>query len=363
MSYSRQYKKKIDIPVRIDVDHPLVSKDEIKKGKIRVTVGDTTRSYNIDLSGGENTDHFEDTEDIHIDINVDTEEYDCQSDKCSHSVNLLTGSVVATEAAQVANIDDNSKKIASSIVTGFFKNVKSSLSTIAVEQKQKLESSLAHLRMQAEELLKKQKQMDNDYQRTSARYIKIFQDLNHELEVRVKSLDIPVYKAVNNMSKETNRLLDGDDVYVSSVINTENATLTTQISAAIIKTVALEMTEQAIKFLSIYEEAKRTVSDSVIPVEINGEEIFLPVVYMQSKNEDSSHTDHVYYNQEIMPDTRLKDIISGNFNQSKDTRKRVDYKSETVKTFFTKEIESNFNGKADEHSQRVREMIVKLFND
>lgn len=364
MSYKRHKTDTLSIPVKVDIYDPEVTKDGVSRGKVQVTVGDHKPfSYTIGTSGSSTLkDNLEIKEDLDFEIYVDTDEYDRQADNCGNNINLLTGSVVATETAQVANIEDNSKKIASTIVDGFFKNVKSSLSTIVVEQKQILESRLAHLQMQAKELLKKQKQMDSDYRRTSARYVKIFQDLNQELETRVKRLDAPVYKVVGSMSQETDRILHSDYTYVVSVVNSENTALTTQIGAAVMKTEALQMTEQATSFLAIYESSKQAITSSTISVGINGSEFYLPAVYVQCYNGIDITNEEIYFDENVLPVSQIKDAVSMFFNASNDSKDSYNQKVEVIKPYFTEELENCFNGKIDEHSQRVREMIVKLLN-
>lgn len=356
MSYTEHHKGRIDIPVVVQVDHPLVSKDGARTGRVSIKVGDTYRNYSIGLSGGSSTLTFEDPEHIAIDVNVDTDEYDRQAEMCGQSVNLLTGSVVATEAAQVANIDDNSKKIASTIVTGFFDNVRSSLSTVSLEQRQILESRLTLLKAQTEELLKKQKQMENDYQRTSARYIKIFQDLSKELETRVKRLDAPVYKATSDMEQEANRMLKGNYAYVSSTINSENANLTAQIGSALMKTEALRMTEQAARFLSIYEYSKRTVASAIISADFDGDDFFLSAIFIKTNNEDNNVESNVYCDESRIHSAQVEESVSSG------SLDWADQKPESIRPYFTEELERHFGDKVDEHSQRIREMIVKLLN-
>lgn len=359
MSYTEHHKGRIDIPVIVEVDHPLVSKDGGSTGSLRIQVGDTSRHYSIGLSGGSSTATFEDSEHIAIDVHVDTDEYDRQAERCGQNVNLLTGSVVATEAAQVANIDDNSKKIASTIITGFFDNVKSSLSTISLEQRQILESRLALLRAQTEELLKKQKQMEHDYQRTSARYVKVFQDLNKELETRVKRLDAPVYKAASVMEQETDRMLQGDYAYVTSTVNSENANLTAQIGAALMKTEAQRMTGQATRFLAIYEESKQTIASAVISADFDGEDFFLPAIFVQTHGDGDIVESNVFCDESRVQASQVNEIVATDTSGSLEW---ADQKSESIKPYFTEELERDFGDKVDEHSQRVREMIVKLLN-
>ncbi|MCW4129739.1 hypothetical protein ONT16_16135 [Prevotella copri] len=167
---------------------------------------------------------FDVDEVVDVNVCVDTDEYDKQSAITANNVALLTGSVVATESAQVESIQDNAQKIAKTIVKGFFSTVKSDISTQITEYHHRVEALLVHLKTQAEELSRKQMQMEKDYHRTAARYSKIFTDLNNELENRIKQLDLPVYTLQKNISFEANRMLNGDFAGMVSVANRENIT-------------------------------------------------------------------------------------------------------------------------------------------
>jgi len=68
-----------------------------------------TVSYNYPSSqnGGSGTAHYSGTEyeEVDVHINVDTDPFDNSVEHCNTNVNLLTGAVVATEAAQLVSID------------------------------------------------------------------------------------------------------------------------------------------------------------------------------------------------------------------------------------------------------------------
>ena len=100
MSYSRKYSETITV-----------------RGSKTVTV-----SYPKSESGGSKSVTVDYIENVPVDVNihVDTDPFDSSVSNCNTNVNLLTGAVVATEAAQLISIDKNSKKVASTIVSGFF---------------------------------------------------------------------------------------------------------------------------------------------------------------------------------------------------------------------------------------------------
>lgn len=96
MSYSKKYHERI--PVRYS--------------------GSKTVSYPASQNGGSHTVYFDGItyEDINTYIDVDTQAFDRSVANCNVSVNTLTGAVVATEAAQIASIDANAKKVGGTII-------------------------------------------------------------------------------------------------------------------------------------------------------------------------------------------------------------------------------------------------------
>ena len=168
MSYSQKFRRTISVPY---------------SGTVRV-------SYPASEHGGTVTEHYSGTayEDVEVDILVDTHPFDRSIDGCNGSVTGLTASVAAMNAAQCAAISANADKVATTIVNGFFQTVKTDLSTQIAELKQKLDARLILLQQQKKTLLELQNKMGEDYARTSARYTKIFSELNDELSNRIEDV-------------------------------------------------------------------------------------------------------------------------------------------------------------------------------
>ena len=240
MSYKREFSKLIEVPVKISIQNANAQSDNKgnvhhEPGNLEITVGEETMHYTLLPNGTFHEHKWKEMERVDVNIEVDTKEYDEQIDSCVNNVQLLTGSVVATETAQVKSISDNSHEIADTIIKGFFKNVQSGISSQVMELSHRVESRLMHLAEQAKELQKKKAQMETDYQRTAKRYTKIFEDLNKELKNRVLALDEPIHKLHHNVQEECDRMLNSDFVNVSSVVNDENSMLESQIMGAIAK--------------------------------------------------------------------------------------------------------------------------------
>lgn len=76
-------------------------------------------SYPASQSGGTTSYSGTAYETVTVNVNVDTDPFDASVAQCNTGVGMLTGSVVATEAAQVASIGEAAQKVGSTIVKGF----------------------------------------------------------------------------------------------------------------------------------------------------------------------------------------------------------------------------------------------------
>ena len=151
-------------------------------------------SYPASQSGGSVSYSGTAYEDVVVNINVDTDAFDSSVRHCNNSVGALTGAVVATEGAQVASIRQNAIKIGQTIVDGFFSTVRSEISQQITELKNRIDADLIHLNELAKRCVDKQRQMESDYNRISGRYLKIFSDLDNELDNRIHEIDRPVFE-------------------------------------------------------------------------------------------------------------------------------------------------------------------------
>lgn len=360
MSYTRHFKKTIDVPVRISIRDPRIGENYSSSGSVDLEVGDYHRSYSIDALGGHQRDSFTNHEVVHVNIEVDTEEYDDQIDNCVDNVQLLTGSVVATEAAQVKSVRDNSRKVAKTIVKGFFKNIEAELSSQIMELSKKVDSKFGHLNEQAKDLLKKKAQMQQDYQRTATRYTKIFEDLNHELENRVVALDQPIYKFHESVQHESDRMLDGDFVNTSSVVNAENSVLESQIMGAIIKKRTQEAIAKTRKLLMIQRRTNRIINRTLMSNDKDECQYYLPVLFYENTVGYGMTSKQCVYDSQMIPGT-VNDTIANAYLAPNSSDFIFDEKQqEAILPYLSNEVNLAYSNKNSSHDERVKDMIFKL---
>lgn len=337
MSYSKSFTRRISVPYS----------------------GSVSYHYPASQSGGSGTAYYSGTayEDVNVNVYVDTDPFDASVANTNTKVNSLTGAVAATEAAEIAAIEASSKKVAQTIVKGFFGLIRSDISQQVMELTKSIESHLYHLKEMGKRCIDKQRQMEVDYNRLANNYMKIFADLNSELDHRVHELNRPVFDFRKDCVAQTDRMSSNDLISTVTVSGAEESALTAQIQASFVKKRAMDTIETANRFLSKQKATANTIDRSMIKDQTEGSR-YIPVCFMETVGENKCIERKVYQPDEgLVSDKsqlidRLKDAITGvNQNGNEDI----------VTRFFNQEVAAQFKG-ADGHDGRVRNTILKLYN-
>lgn len=294
-------------------------------------------------------------ENVTVNILVDTTDFDRSVGVCSNSVGGLTGSIVATEAAQIKAIRDNSHKVGSTIVNGFYKTVQSEISQQIVELTTTVDSNLMHLRQLAEKCNNIQRQMQNDYSRLLSRYSKVFDDLNSELENRIFELCRPVFLFKRHTDERIGQAISGDMSSAAAVSGAESSVLEARIASSLAKRRASSTIQQANNFLAKQKNTERVLYDNTIDENLAGG-IYLPVCYIETKdNGVTNRQAHKPKMLERVDSRRLVESI-----KDSDLQNELSRKSEHLEESFNREVASAFKT-TNEHNQRVMDYITKLF--
>ena len=296
-------------------------------------------------------------ENVTVNIEVDTNPFDRSIAGCNTSVNALTGAVVATEAAQIASIVKNSKKVANTIVDGFFGYIRSEISQQIMELSQKIDAHLLHLRELAKNCVAKQKQMEVDYNRITSRYLKIFDDLNNELKNRIFELNKPAFIFKSDNDKHTIRTIGNDLVSTVTVFGLESGELQAKISASVAKKRALDAINQANIFLWKQKQLQSTINQSMLK-ESMGAIRFLPFCFVETRGEQNQIRKKVYQ-ADFLPKTNTNELINKFQTQSwvSGTKEQKD----NIQRYFNLEVSNAYTAN-NQHDERVKETLVKIFN-
>ena len=335
MSYKRSFSK--TIPVHYS-------------GSKTVSVSEGTRSVTVNYSGTV-------YENVNVNIDVDTRSFDAGVANCNDSVNLLTGAVVATETAQIVSIDRNAKKVGSTIVEGFFKTIRTEISQQIMELSQQIDSHLMHLRELAAACEAKKKDMEDDYNKTSSRYLKIFDDLNKELENRIFELNKPAFVFKRNSDSQTDRTSENDLVSTVTVFGREGGELQAKISASVVKKRALDAVNQAKVYLRKQQNLESTIAQNMLNANVNAS-MFAPICLLETQDDKNQISKKVY-----LP-TLLSQVKSNNIIEDLKNKSWINIatgEKENVQRYFNAEINNSFPSNSV-HDNRVKDMIVKIFD-
>lgn len=299
-----------------------------------------TVSYPASQNGGSVS--YSGSEPVYITIDVDTNAFDASVGHCNNAVNALTGAVVATEAAQVESKRQASKQIASTIVKGFFDYVGADLSQKIKELSSKCESLFIALMGHKDNCLSKSKQMQDDYNRISKRYSKIFEDLDKETVSRIEVLDKPTFQFAESAQNLVDRNSNTELLGISTISANENIKLETVLSCSHVKQQASVLLDKANCYLQGTYRLANSVRDMLDDSQAEND-ILLPVMFVESvKNIENKETRIIGTDDSFTPsgdavDSALrskfmsKDVEWGNMN-SNDFDKVISYLNAEVQS-------------------------------
>jgi hypothetical protein len=293
---------------------------------------------------------------VNVNINVDTTPFDHSVNSCNNKIDLLTGAVVSTEAAQVVSIQENSKKVAKTIVYGFFDYIRSEISQQISELTQKIDAQILHLRELATSCVQKKGQMESDYNRIASRYQKIFEDLDKETSVRIKELDKPVFQLRERTVAIEKQVFSSSDVNTVSIHASESSSLRTIILTSSAKdrtSIALEKAKQfLIQQMAMNAGLKqKSINESI------DKKYYFPVTCYEFKL-DGQQTQMIVVPPKFLNDTQEKQVhdkVRQNWT-SLLTDANSDMRVSSGITLLINEKYSNIS----DHQRRVRNEILRL---
>lgn len=324
-----------------------------------------TFSYPASQSGGSRTVtvYYEEVVPVDVNIHVDTIPYDRSVGVCNQNVQTLTGTVIAFQTAEVAAKVANSKKVASTVIDGFFGYIRSEISQQISELTQAVDAHLMHMRELAQSCLAKKKQLEGDYHRISGRYSKIFEDLNRELSNRVSELDKTTFGFVNESNSNNSRYINSDLATTVALFGKDNSETLSRLSTSIAKKRALDTLNQAKLFLWQQKFLGRTIAHSMLNESTSGSK-YTPVCFCETNNENNQINRDVYTPAHIpsLGHEKLRKEITEKFVSSVDfwNYPVKEYK-DNLESYLSTELR-NWSSGGDEHSTRVRGMIRKLIS-
>lgn len=298
---------------------------------------------------------------IDVIIEVDTTPFDGSVSNCGTTVDYLTAAVVATETAEIASKRKNSKKVADTIVGGFFSYIRSEISQQIAELSQSIDAHIMHLKELSLACSSKMKQMEGDYNRISDRYTRVFDDLNHELSNRIYELDRPSFVFKRESDKQSNRSSNNDLVNIIAVFGNENVDLHSKISSSIAKKRTFDTISKAKIFLWQQKKLNLTIQQCTLNESLAGR-LFAPVCFVEVFDVGGCVGNDIFIPNylSMLADAKQRDGIVRQFNSKSIHWKDIsadDHKG--ISLYFIAELNSGLvlNNR---HSARVKEMIQRI---
>lgn len=315
-------------------------------------------SYPASQSGGSVSYSGTAYEDVSVNITVDTTNFDANVHHCNNTVKTLTGAIIATEGAQIASIKEKANQVGQTIINGFFKTVRSEISQQIMELTNKVNAVLLHLNGLAQRCIDKQRQMETDYQRISERYIKIFEDLNTELENRIYELDKPTFIFRKESDNSSYRMLETDLVNTVTVSGTENSHLEALIRASYVKKNTTDTFSKITSFLEGQKKTANILHNCMLPSNENAR-YYIPICYLETKSKEEQ-IDHNIFKPETN-ETINNNMLINEFGQM-NWNKTQENEEEKIKFHFNNELSTQNISPENVHESRVRDYVVQLFN-
>ena len=250
----------------------------------------TTVSYPASQNGGSKTVSIP----VNINIHVDTHPFDHSVAGCVGSVSALTASVVATEAAEVASRRANAKKIAGTVVSGFFKYTRSEISQQTSELAVRLEATINHLRQLAKSVADKKAQLYSDFNRIADRYTKLFHDLDNELNNRITAIDRPVFQFRKKLGEINEKYFGNGGANMVTVFQKEGGLLQTMILTSRVKTRAFDAIQSGKDFLAQQQTITVQLKKNTHENDRQGDYL-VPVCFMDQSMPDGNRTERVFH--------------------------------------------------------------------
>ncbi|MCM1452265.1 MAG: hypothetical protein NC102_08395 [Clostridium sp.] len=317
----------------------------------------TSVSYPPSKSGGTISVSGTASENVTVNIHVQTDPFDQQVHACNNNVNLLTGAVAATEIAQVASLNENAKKVGKTIVDGFFKTVRSEISQQISALKSEVDATISHLQALAKRCADKRREMQVGYDRIASQYTKTFTDLNRELENRVYMLDKPAFDLQRHTQKYTFPLLNSELVGGAAVSSVEQMQAAAILSAALSKSLAMNAIGDIHAYLQEQAKAEALLQKCSVPS--SGRPVkYAAAIHFQRVAPDRSIKRDTYVPETLQFARAQADTLLQQYNWKGLTEEEMT----AINQHFEESLSDGAAKGASAHASRVRETARQLFN-
>ncbi len=295
----------------------------------------------------------------YIDCVVDTEPMAREISHVSHHIQGTTAAVVGMKAAILQAEEEAANLVCENVNRGFYALIHSQISQKMAKLQSDVDSRLMQLHQQQKQLHAIKDRMGRDYNMICARYVKLFNGLNQNLEQRVFELDKPTIEfAVKEVGQVSNRskMLPA----LVPISQLESLELSQKIIASNLKYRGLEVIESMKTFLQQMADQQVLTRKILLPKDLHtpSAQRAIPVIISESNSEIAQipHFDVVV--TEIGINERAQQQITNTVSNSVG---QLEW--QPIGTTEQVEVQSEFN-KYLQHadvSDRVKQTMGRLF--
>lgn len=344
MSYSRDYHESITV-----------------RGSTTTTV-----SYPKSETGGSMpvTVHYTEHVPIDIRIDVDTNPFDRSISSANNHVNLLTGSVVAAEAGQLAAKIKSAEDISDTMINGFFGLIRSEINQQLAVIQPKVEALIIELMQHQETCAQKKVQLEGDFAKISERYERIFSNLDKELRNRILLLNQSAVGVHGTLTTNVHRSLSDISSGIATIYNKESGVLQSMLFASSLKSKALSLIDNTKKYLFFEINLSNQLHQILIPVKIEKEVLRkIPVLYLESKAPSSGSDITIFSPGKIPALAENKKVLKNAFSNSSNKWEALSSKArEQINNYLAIELSGHEENK-NIIKPRVAQRILDLWRN
>jgi len=300
---------------------------------------------------------------VHID--VDTQPFDRSVGTTQTSLNVVAGAVAATEAAQVAEIQRDADAVAKTTIKGFFRVVASELSAKASEFLSSMRSCVGLLGEEARQVDRIHQQMESDYTAIRARYLRIFTELDRELDMRIRELDRPAFFVCKRAMADVVVTPYKDAAAKALTVPADvDATLLKLMCARAKQTVStsLDTLGDVCGYLTEYGRSVASIMSS----DASEGNVLMPVVYIEEQDLDTAVPRIVVQgggNSPGLADEVRASVVSGVATTPEGAWRQIDPSDrQRIDSSFSELVDGYRSSHGDEEGcERICQQILELF--
>ncbi len=250
-------------------------------------------SYPASEHGGSTSYH----DSVTVTVNVDTNPLEASIGQCASEVGSLRSSVDDAAARIVERKKASATKIADTMIGGFFSYIRKRIQTQVTDLQNKIPTLLATIKNLAKQCSGLRANLENDYQRITSQYAKVFDDLETNLKTSLLGLDGPAFNIVEQANdialsaalqvSTTRAVLTG-----SELLSAENAIELSQVKRGTQKVVS-----EGARNIMYNIKLGKQIENMLRKGAVSGEhQIYMPVVHMASSDVEGGRkrSDYVF---------------------------------------------------------------------